>query len=188
MSETIWYKNFIEFNDCYYFHPGYYIEELIETLGLSQAEFASRMDTSENTVSLLINAKQSLTPELASKLSRMTGLTARLWLGYQAEYDAVIAEVMSQESLESDKEIAAYLDYAYFIDHFNAPVLTCSHKQWQEKVKWLRRTLNLSSLALLKEPDLFLNSGTPGSELQEKDIVCANARLMLGRKQGRHEF
>lgn len=185
MSEIIRYKNYIEFNDNYYFHPGYYIEELIDSLGLSQSEFAAQMNTSEKTLSLLVNGKQSLTRDLASKLSRMTGMSAGLWLGYQSAYDAAEAEIKSQESLEADKAILSDLDYQYFIDYFNAPASTRSN--WKEKIKWLRQIFSLSSLTILKEPDLSLNFRTLGSELREKNIVCTNAMLMLARKQFRKD-
>lgn len=38
-------SNYIEYNDKIAFHPGYYIKEIIEESGLSQKDFANRLDT-----------------------------------------------------------------------------------------------------------------------------------------------
>ena len=38
-------SNYIEYNDKIAFHPGYYIKEIIEESGLSQKDFAKRLDT-----------------------------------------------------------------------------------------------------------------------------------------------
>ena len=40
-------SNYIEYNDKIAFHPGYYIKEIIEESGLSQKDFAKRLDTKE---------------------------------------------------------------------------------------------------------------------------------------------
>ena len=57
--------NYIEYRDTIAFHPGYYIKEIVEESGLSQEEFAKRLDTTPKTLSVLINGGQRLTADLA---------------------------------------------------------------------------------------------------------------------------
>lgn len=105
-SGYVKYKNYFEFNDRYYFHPGYYIEELIESLDLSRADFAFEMGMNEKAADLLINGRQSLTADLATKLSRLTGTSSGLWMGYQARYDEAVAKLISQDlPPESDRTV-----------------------------------------------------------------------------------
>ena len=44
-------KNVIEYKNLCAFHPGYYIEELVEEYGITQNEFALRMGTTQKTIS-----------------------------------------------------------------------------------------------------------------------------------------
>ena len=38
-------SNYIEYDDRIAFHPGYYIKEIIDESGLTQRDFAYRLDT-----------------------------------------------------------------------------------------------------------------------------------------------
>ena len=37
-------SNYVEYNDMIAFHPGYYIKELVDESGLTQEDFAKRLD------------------------------------------------------------------------------------------------------------------------------------------------
>lgn len=56
--------------------PGATIKEQLEDRGMSQKEFASRMDMSEKHISRLINGEVQLTPEVAYRLEMVLGLPA----------------------------------------------------------------------------------------------------------------
>ena len=64
-------SNYIEYNDKIAFHPGYYIKEIVEESGLTQEDFAKRLDTTPKNLSLLIRGEQSLSIDIAMKLSRL---------------------------------------------------------------------------------------------------------------------
>lgn len=85
-------SNYIEYNDSIAFHPGYYIQEIVEESGLTQADFAKRLDTTPKNLSLLIRGEQSLSNDIAMKLSRMLGTSEQYWLNLQSAYDSLIAE------------------------------------------------------------------------------------------------
>ena len=48
-------SNYMEYNDKIAFHPGYYIKEIIEESGLTQEDFAKRLDTTPKNLSLLVD-------------------------------------------------------------------------------------------------------------------------------------
>ena len=62
-------SNYIEYNGKIAFHPGYYIKEIIEESGLSQKDFAYRLDTTPKNLSILVRGEQSLSIDIAMKLS-----------------------------------------------------------------------------------------------------------------------
>ena len=90
-------SNYIEFDDKIAFHPGYYIKEIVEESGLTQADFAKRLDITPKRLSLLIRGEQNLSTEIAMKLSRMTGTSVSYWLNLQQAYDALMAEFKAKE-------------------------------------------------------------------------------------------
>ena len=102
-------SNYIEYNGKVAFHPGYYIHELVEDSGLTQEEFAKRLDTTPKNLSILIRGEQSLSTDMALKLSRMFGTSINYWLNLQVNYDELIAEMKSLPINELDDEMAELL-------------------------------------------------------------------------------
>jgi len=80
-------NNYIECDDTVAFHPGYYIEEIMEESELTQEDFAERLDITPENLSLLIRGKQSLSIDVAMKLSEMIGTSVNYWLNLQNAYD-----------------------------------------------------------------------------------------------------
>lgn len=76
-------SNFVEYKDKVAFHQGYYIKEYVDESGLTQEDFAKRLDTTPKNLSILIRGDQSLSVDMAMKLSRMTGTSAEYWLNIQ---------------------------------------------------------------------------------------------------------
>ena len=50
-------SNYIEYNGKIAFHPGYYIKEIIQESGLSQKDFAYRLDTTPKNLSILVRGE-----------------------------------------------------------------------------------------------------------------------------------
>lgn len=65
------------------FHPGYYVQSLIDDMEITQSEFAKRINTTDKTLSLLLKGEISLSHELAKNLSQMIGTTVDTWLNLQ---------------------------------------------------------------------------------------------------------
>lgn len=147
-------SNYIEYNDTIAFHPGYYLKELVDDSGLTQEDFAKRLGTTPKNLSILIRGEQSLSIDIATKLSRMLGTTIAYWLNLQQAYDEKLAEIQSEEELKREREVFKLIDYKYFRDHFKLPDLP---RRVDEQIKCVREFLSISSLTVLEEKNLAVN-------------------------------
>ena len=169
-------SNYVEYEDTIAFHPGYYIEEIIEEGGYSQKDFAKRLGTTPKNLSLLLRGQQNLSPDIALKLSKLLGTSATYWLNLQSKYDSILAEKNAEIELKEEIEVLKMLGYGYFRDCFGLPDLPRKLKQ---QVKELRQLLGVASLTVLKDPDMAVSFRSSESDLKESNIVKANAMVQL---------
>lgn len=169
-------SNYIEYDDKIAFHPGYYIKEIVEESGLTQEDFAKRLDTTPKNLSLLIRGEQNLSIDIAMKLSRMTGTSVSYWLNLQNAYDALIAEFKSKEELAQERIIFSYLDYKYFREYFNLPDLP---RKIDEQIVQVRNFLNVSTLTVFKKPDMAVSFRSATGEMSEANIIKANIMVQI---------
>ena len=74
-------------------HPGEFLAEILDELGLSQAELARTIGVSPMRVSHVINGARPVTAELALLFGRFFGQSPRYWLNLQATHDVKTAEI-----------------------------------------------------------------------------------------------
>lgn len=86
-------SNVKEYKDIVAFHPGYYIADIIDDMEISQNEFATRMGTTVETLSKLINGQANISNDLAKKLSVMLGTSVEVWQNLQNTYDQKLIEI-----------------------------------------------------------------------------------------------
>ena len=91
--------------------PGATIKEQLADRGLSQKDFAFRMDMSEKHISKLINGEVQLTPSVARRLEMVLGVPSSFWLSLEARYRDKLAKVEEENQMETDKEIAKEIPY-----------------------------------------------------------------------------
>lgn len=169
-------SNYIEYDDKIAFHPGYYIKEIVEESGLTQEDFAKRLDTTPKNLSLLIRGEQNLSIDIAMKLSRMIGTSVSYWLNLQNAYDALIAEFKSKEELAQERLIFSILDYKYFREYFNLPDLP---RKIDEQIVQVRNFLNVATLTVLKKPDMAVSFRSATGEMSEANIIKANTMVQI---------
>ena len=135
----------VEYKDLIAFHPGQYVEELIEDYNVTQKEFAERLGVSAKTISKLVNAEESISKETAHKLAKLSGISMQTWLNLQNAYDVKVAEIAEERELEegSEKEICEMIDFKYFREKGYVPDKRYSLK---EKIVELRKILGVASL------------------------------------------
>lgn len=173
----------VEYKDLIAFHPGQYVEELIEEYNVTQKEFAERLGVSEKTISKLVNAEESIGKETAHKLAKLSGVSMQTWLNLQNAYDVKVAEIAEERELEegSEKEICELIDFKYFKEKGYVPDKRYSLK---EKIVELRKILGVASLENLTSFN-HLVSYRNTRKFTTKSIVNSNIMLELASKKAR---
>ena len=92
--------------------PGATIHDQLCNRGMSQKEFALRMDMSEKHISHLINGKVELTKDVALRLEFVLGLSANFWNNLEMIYRDQLVRVKTELARECDKEIARNMPYS----------------------------------------------------------------------------
>lgn len=82
-------------------HPGRYLREILDELGISQAELARSIGVAPMRVSHVVNGARPITAELALLLGRAFGQSARYWVNLQTAYDLHVARKELGARLES---------------------------------------------------------------------------------------
>ena len=78
-------------------HPGEVIRrQCLEPLGLTVTAAAQGLGVSRNTLSMLINGRLGISPEMAIRLSKGFGGSAASWLRQQMDYDLWQAQRKAQ--------------------------------------------------------------------------------------------
>lgn len=88
-------------------HPGEFLRETLDELGLTQAAFASALGISPMRVSHLLKGDRPVTAELALRLGRALGQTPQYWLNLQTAYDLKVAQATMKDSLDAVQELVA---------------------------------------------------------------------------------
>lgn len=166
-------SNLIEYKELMAFHPGYYIAEVIEDMGISQAEFATRLGTTPKTLSTLINGQISLSNDLAMKLSAMLGTSAEVWLNLQKGFDEKKIEIQAAKDKDEQVEIVNLIDYSFFEKVAGLPPT----KDISERIGNLCKYLRVANLKILLHPDFLVNFRTGVSDFQIKNMINSRAWL-----------
>lgn len=166
MSNEMIYENLIAF------HPGSYIEDVIDDLNVTQAEFAERLGVSPKTISKLVNGEIRLSHDVALKLDRLTGIDYQTWMNLQNAYEKKIDEI--NESKKADEwNILQWMDFGYI-----KALGLIKNKRYQkrEKLAVWRKLLNISSLTYLSK---FNSAVSYRNTRQFDDKAIINSNVML---------
>jgi len=153
------------------FHPGYYVSDIIDDLGITQAEFATRLGTNTKTLSCLINGQANISNDLAKKLSVMLGTSEEVWLNLQAAYDQKLIEIQKASDLDEQKYLARLIDYKFFVDVAGLN----ETRDVKEKIQNLCSYFKVSDLRILMIPDFLVNFRTGVNSVSEKNIINSKA-------------
>ena len=85
---------------------GFVVKDYMESNGLSQKEFASRLGSSEKHISNFLNGRIKLTNEFALKIEKVIGqVPASYWLNYEVKYREFLARTIEMENLFDKEEL-----------------------------------------------------------------------------------
>lgn len=97
MSKEVMYKDLIAF------HPGSYVEDIIDELNITQDEFADRLGTSAKTISKIIGGEKNISLDIANKLAKLTGISIKTWINLQTNYDLKVIEIQNSQNEDEEK-------------------------------------------------------------------------------------
>lgn len=166
-------SNIMNYRDIMAFHPGYYVAEIIEDMGVTQAEFAVRMGTTSKTLSQLVNGQANISNDLAQKLSTMLGTSIDFWLNLQSAFDEKVIEINKAKTMDEQAEIVRVIDYSYFVKYLKLPAV----KSIQEKIANLCSFFKVADLRILRQNDFLVNFRTGIATVEEKNIINSRAWL-----------
>lgn len=175
-------NNEVMYKDLIAFHPGAYIEEIIDELNITQEEFARRVGTSAKTISKLVNGEESISKDMANRLAKITGISIETWMNLQNAYDIKVLEI---ENLKNDDEVKVcnMIDFSYF-----KKLGLVKKKQYniQEKIQELRKILNVANLSYLFGFNWSVSYRNT-QEFSEQSIVNSNVLLELASNEARNK-
>ena len=90
-----------KYKDITAFHPGYYVEEAIQDMNISQSELAKRLGVSERTLSLFIDGQIDVSYNLARRLSMILGTSIKFWFNLQRIYNNKMLEIIRAKPIET---------------------------------------------------------------------------------------
>lgn len=130
--------------------PGATIKEQLNDKGMSQKEFAARMDMSEKHISKLVNGEVRLTPEVAVRLEVVLGVPAKFWNNLEAVYREKLIKVEAENAMDADEALMKQLPYNEMAKFGWIPETRDS----KEKVINLRKYFEVVELSLLENKQI----------------------------------
>ena len=82
-------------------HPGEHLAEELETLDMSAAELARKLDVPTNRVTQILNGTRAVTGDTALRLAHFFGTSAEFWLNLQSLYELRLAQKKAGKSIQS---------------------------------------------------------------------------------------
>lgn len=131
--------------------PGATIKEQLDDRGMSQKEFASRMEMSEKHISRLLSGSVQLTPGVAYRLEMVLGLPAKFWCNLESIYRQKLAKVEDENAMDIDKDLAKKFPYGEMAK--NGWVLDT--QKAEERVVNLRKFFEVARLESLSNDKLI---------------------------------
>lgn len=82
-------------------HPGRFLRDELEALGLSARKFAAHIGVPHNAITGIMNGERSVSAAMAIRLGHAFGTSAQYWLNLQTIYDLKQAQAqMPAEALQ----------------------------------------------------------------------------------------
>jgi antitoxin HigA-1 len=87
-------------------HPGKFVEEILEELEISQADFARALGVSKMRISHIVRGTRPVTADLALLLGKALGQTPDYWLNLQMDYDLKAAAARMRKQVRNVKPLS----------------------------------------------------------------------------------
>lgn len=91
--------------------PGETLRDILDERSISQTELATRMGRPVKTVSEIVNAKTTITPETALQLETVLGVPASFWTVREQHYREYLARLEQEEALKQQVQWVTNFPY-----------------------------------------------------------------------------
>ncbi len=81
-------------------HPGEHLAEELETLDMSAAELARKIDVPTNRVTQILNGERAITGDTALRLAHFFGTSPEFWLNLQSLYELRLAQQKAGKTIK----------------------------------------------------------------------------------------
>ena len=148
-------------------HVGEFLAETIESIGMSQAELAKRMNRPHQAINEIVAGKKSVTPQTAFELESVTKVPAHIWMGLETEYQMVKARQEELKQLSKESELLPLFPYLELVK-LN---LVKSTRNALEKVEELKKFFGVADLFQLSH----IKAYQPAFRVGNKEKVSGEA-------------
>ncbi len=100
------------FKPDYAVPPGESISDVIASMGMTQRDFAARLDISVQDLNCLLRGEQELSVEMAHRLERVTEVPASFWNNLESQYRTQLVRMREMEEVHTQKEWLAKIPVA----------------------------------------------------------------------------
>lgn len=132
-------------------HPGEFLEETLEDLGMSQIELSNRIGRPSQAINEIIKGKKSITSATALELEDVLNVPAHIWVGLESEYQMVKAREAELQQME--EETALLPKFAY--PELAKMGLVKTTRKAIEKVEGLKRFFSVAKLGQIEHIKLY---------------------------------
>lgn len=132
-------------------HPGEYLEETLQDLGMSQVELSNRLGRPFQAINEIIKGKKSITSTTAIELEDVLGVPSHIWIGLESEYQIVIAKQKELKQMEEETQLVPNFPYADLVKLG----FVKATKKAVERVNELKRYFNVAKLAQIQHVKVY---------------------------------
>jgi len=91
--------------------PGETLEEILDSRGMSQVEFAERTGRPKKTINEIIRGKSAITPDTALQFERVLDIPASFWIAREQHYREALARTRQASFLEQEADWLEQIPY-----------------------------------------------------------------------------
>lgn len=139
----------LDYNPNVAIHPGFTLEETLDSLGMSQKDLAERTGLTEKHISQIINCKASITPATAIKFERVLGVKAEGWINLERNYRITLARLEAERTQAEEEERAKQFTCYNELVALGA-VAKAAARDYKTKAENLMRYFRVDSLAYVR--------------------------------------
>lgn len=171
------------YNPNYAIHPGETLREKLEELQMRPNEFAIRTGKPTKTISNILNAKSSITPEMAVQFEKVLSIPAIFWIKKQANYNEFIAKEKYKQDINAAKDWVNLFPY----NHMANLGIVKDTKIVNEKIEELFNFFDIAKHTAWE--NIYFNQKTPIyfriSLKHKKNPYSLSVLLQLGKLEAK---